>query len=405
MFQKINKEHLNDAEKQFLQDVEAGVNEKVTEAVKGLATVDTLNDTKKELAEAIGGVKAAMEKAGEKQTAKSVQDTLREKFADFIVNGKLDVKAAASAGKRVSFDVEQKAAALVTVAGNVDAANLGVEVLPGIDRYPRAWSPIRDLATVGRVEAPTLIIAEYASKDGGAEWVEEGGLKPLIDAELSQRTITAGKVAVRYKVSEELLADFPAFEAELRSEAIDSVGMKESDGILNGSGTGGEITGISSFITAYTMTGHTVDMPNYFDAIYAAVLQIRSNTYFNYMPNAVLVNISDYGTMMGTKSTTGVPLWDAYKAKFEEEGLRIIPANSSVLSAGTFIVGDWSKLQILDRTPLRVEIGWENDDFSKNLVTVVVEKRLMAFIKNQHKYAFVKDTFANVLEAITPKEG
>lgn len=405
MFEKIEKSTMTDGEKGFLTAVEQGVSEHVAEAVKGLATVEDLNQGKKELADSIASMKAQFEQnATRSETHKSIPDVMAEKYADFMQGGKLDVQAAKSARKGITFQLEQKAAGTTTIAGNItNAPNLGVELLPGIDRYPRAWSPIRDLATVGNVSAPTLIIAEYASGEGGAEWTPEGGLKPLLDADLTQRTITAGKVAVRYKVSEELLQDFPAFEAELRSEAIDSVGLKESAGILNGSGSGGEIVGVSGFMPAYTMQNHEVATPNYFDALYACIMQIRSNTQYNYEPNGVLVNIADYATMMGTKSTTGVPLYADYK-EFFQPSFRLIPVNSNVVAAGTFIVGDFSKLQIRDRTPLTVQVGWENDDFSKNLVTVVVEKRLMAYILNQHKYAFVKDTFANVLTAITPSE-
>ena len=46
-------------------------------------------------------------------------------------------------------------------------------------------------------------------------------------------------------------------------------------------------------------------------------------------------------------------------------------------------------------------LGWENDDFRKNIVTVLAEKRLMCYIKSQYKTAFVKDKFNTVIEGIT----
>lgn len=51
-----------------------------------------------------------------------------------------------------------------------------------------------------------------------------------------------------------------------------------------------------------------------------------------------------------------------------------------------------------------MSVGWENDDFRKNIVTVLAEKRLMCYIKSQYKTAFVKDKFATVIEGITPAE-
>lgn len=401
MFETIDKSKMNEGEKNFLASVESGVKAELAETAKGFATAEDVAKQKEEIAAAIQSVKSSIETLKPQVAAsKGIADVMAEKYADFMVNGKLDVQAVKSARKSISFNVARKAAATTLVSTNVNAANLGVAVLPGVDRYPREWSPIRDISSLGMVSAPTLIIAEYSTGEGGANWTEEGATKPLMDGDFSQRTITAGKVAVRYKVSDELLADFPAFEAELRSEAIDSLGMKESYGILNGSGTSGEITGVEASMPAYTMSGHAVANPNYLDAIYAAMAQISKDTYFNYQPNGVLINVADYASMMATKDSNGRPLWDSYERFFQ--GVKFIPVTNNVLSVGSFIVGDFSKLEIRDREPLRVEIGWENDDFSKNLVTIVVEKRLMAYIKNQHINAFVSDTFSNVITAITP---
>lgn len=403
MFENVTKDKMNEGEKAFLSSVESGIKEEIREATKGFATAESVESQQKEVSEALASVKASLEQMqtkAEESKVKTVSEVIAEKCKDYVHDGKLDVEGYFNSHKSLSFNIDTKAVGTVTVAGNVNAANLGVEIEPGIDRYPREWSPIREISSVGQVSAPTLIIAEYATGEGGAAWTAEGAAKPMMDGDLSQRTITVGKVAVYYKTTTELLADYPAFEAELRSDAIDQIGLKESYGILNGSGSGGEITGVTSSMPAYTMTGHAVATPNYWDAIYAAMAQINKNTYFNFKANGVLVNATDYATMMGTKDANGRPLWDSYKDQFS--GVNIIPVSNNVVAVGSFIVGDFSKLQIRDREPLHVVIGRENDDLTKNLLTVVVEKRLMAFIKNQHINAFVADTFSNVITAITP---
>lgn len=58
-------------------------------------------------------------------------------------------------------------------------------------------------------------------------------------------------------------------------------------------------------------------------------------------------------------------------------------------------------MNIRDLWELSITLGWENDDFRKNIVTVIAEKRLMCYIKSQYKTAFVKDTFSTVIEGIT----
>ena len=64
-------------------------------------------------------------------------------------------------------------------------------------------------------------------------------------------------------------------------------------------------------------------------------------------------------------------------------------------------MGDFRYLFIRDYVGLTISFGWENDDFTHNRLTVVMEKRLLAYVKAQYKTAFVTDTYANVITAIT----
>ena len=80
-------------------------------------------------------------------------------------------------------------------------------------------------------------------------------------------------------------------------------------------------------------------------------------------------------------------------------GLRV--EASTAVKQGDIVLGDFNYLNIRDVWALTITFGWENDDFTKNLVTMIGEKRLMAYIKAQYKTAFVKDTIANVITAIT----
>ena len=73
------------------------------------------------------------------------------------------------------------------------------------------------------------------------------------------------------------------------------------------------------------------------------------------------------------------------------------------MAAGEFIMGDFSYLNIRDYQVLTVSFGWENQDFTKNLVTMLGEKRLLAYIKSNYKTAFVADDFDTVITAITPE--
>ena len=62
-------------------------------------------------------------------------------------------------------------------------------------------------------------------------------------------------------------------------------------------------------------------------------------------------------------------------------GLPVIVTKS--MTAGSFLVGDFMSAGTLyDRWAPRVEVGFENDDFTKNLITIRAENRLALAVKN-----------------------
>ena len=55
------------------------------------------------------------------------------------------------------------------------------------------------------------------------------------------------------------------------------------------------------------------------------------------------------------------------------QGLRV--ETTTAVKQGDFIMGDFSYLNIRDLWNLSISLGWENDDFRKNNVPVLDEKR------------------------------
>ena len=250
---------------------------------------------------------------------------------------------------------------------------------------------------VDAVSSPSVIPPGNVQQLAG--WVQEGALKPLLDATLEEHTISAGKVAVRAKFTEETLTDFPSFVAEVEAEMINKLGLKEENGILSGRGSAGEIKGVGTDMPAFSLDSFKVEKPNMFDALVAAYAQIVSTSEMSYRPNLVLMHPLDYAAMQLTKDVNGQYLRPFRSGDELVQGLSV--ETTTTVTQGDFIMGDFNYLNIRDVWGLSMRLGWENDDFSKNIVTVLAEKRLMAYIKAQYKTAFVKDTFATVIEGIT----
>jgi hypothetical protein len=62
------------------------------------------------------------------------------------------------------------------------------------------------------------------------------------------------------------------------------------------------------------------------------------------------------------------------------------------VTANTMVVGDFTKSNLRLREDAMISIGYENDDFTKNLVTILGEIRAVHYIKTNHLKAFVNVT-------------
>ena len=378
----------------------------IAEALKGIDSKEELMSVKEQISEvkeSLVRMKGAFEKKGDKMVVKSLEQQIEEQLGGFITTDKkgakiVDLKSACEQGKghKMTLNIVVDTKAAITSAG---APHLGNVVDAAIGSEPKAESVIRKFANVANANGRSVTYAEFAAGEGDAEWVPEGGVKPVMSAEVSEVTVVAGKVALGAKLTEETLTDLPQLVAEIRAEIINRIGLAEEDGILNGNGEGGTVKGVSENMAGFSLTSLKIKEPNTFDAIVAAYTQIISTSNMAYRPNLVLVNPLDYAGMQLAKDANGQYL-RPFKAGDElVQGLQVV--TTTAVAQGTIIMGDFNYLNIRDTWELTVTFGWENDDFTKNLVTMIGEKRLVPYIKSQYKTAFVKDTIANIISGIS----
>lgn len=438
----LDKDSLSEDQKKFMEELDGSLDKAMAESVKKYLEDDMtlkelqknfqdaikkldeldkkdfgdkfdkkeLDKWKSELNQTLLALKSATEKGGNgKVHVKSIDEQIREQLDGFITKDArgceiVDLKKACKEsdnGKRKTITLFVTKDAVTTAGSNLIA---GVTVDPSVSVPPRYESDIRQYANVARISTRSLTYGEMYDILGDAEWVPEGALKPSMHAKVREVTVNAGKVALTVKLTEETLIDLPQVVAEIRSEIINRIGIAEENGILYGSGTDGEILGVFTDIPAFSLTGLSVEKPNIFDAIVASYTQVVSVSKMNYRPNLVRVNPIDLANMRLTKDSNGQYLFPPFTLANGEliQGLRI--AASPAVTQGSFVLGDFNYLNIRDYVLLTIEFGWENDDFTKNLVTMIGEKRLLAYIKANYKTAFVADEFSVVMEAIEAPE-
>jgi hypothetical protein len=101
-----------------------------------------------------------------------------------------------------------------------------------------------------------------------------------------------------------------------------------------------------------------------------------------------------------TKTSTGEYVLPAFVSRDGKEVKAVPIILNNGIPAGQYLVMDSTAAEIYTRSGLQVSIGYENDDFTKNMVTVIAEWRGLCVVKSNNEGAFVKGTFATDIAAI-----
>jgi HK97 family phage major capsid protein len=270
---------------------------------------------------------------------------------------------------------------------------------------------IESYATVTRTAKPVFTYAEYAPKDGDAAFVAEGGLKPEIDLAITVKTVGPKKVAAYEVMSEEALTDIPRMDSESKNLLLKKVILKRQSKILFGDGTSDTPIGVASLARAFSAaswTGDKVTDVNLYDVIVALANQIYTTYNYtdeaSYYPNLGVMNPSDIASLKLKKNEFGMYLFPQFQLvgsrgqSINVDGITILPQRD--IAAGKIMMGDFSKLRIVNYIDYQVKLGWINDQLIYNLFTMVGESRFFTIIKNLDRNAFIYDDISDVVNGI-----
>lgn len=376
----------------------------IEEATKDRASTKDVEELKGQLNE-IGTQLDAIQTSGRlgSQETKSFTDQIKEGL-ESNANSLADMKSDRSKGNvllNVGFNT--KAAATMTT-GNYSGGTVGLTTFdPIFTRVVRRQPFLRQIINVRPISSKYVAWAEQATPDGGAGATAEGAAKTQADFDIVESNKLVEKITSYIKVSKEALDDISFLRSEIDTELVELLNLKLDADILGGNGSTPNIKGILEYATTYnpatTVFEDAIENANNFD-VARAVVATLANT--NYMPNYMLVNPLDAGLMdmIKVSQTDGrYVLPPFYSATGQViAGLQVI-TNPGV-TAGTFVIGDFTKSNLAMREEINIQVGYENDDFTKNLVTILGEVRATHYIKTNHAGAFYKGTFATVAAAL-----
>lgn len=345
-------------------------------------------------------VKQSAEKAGQAAKEKSFGESL----ADAILAQK-DALAniyAKGSKERASFDVPVFKAAATMTRGNYSGGTVGLSTWdPSFATVARRSPFLRQLVNVRPVSSQYVAWAEQANRDGGAGQTAEGAAKTQADFDIVEANKKVEKITSYIKVSKEALADIPFLQAEINNDLLSLVNLKLDTDLLSGGGVSPALKGILEYATTFAAPSGlelSIDNANELDALRAAIAQVE-NAHFS--PNYIIMHPTDVAKIDMLKDTTNNYLTHQAAGQFMFKAFYGIPVVANTgMTQGDFLVGDFTKSNLGIREDVNISVGYDQDDFTKNLVTILAEIRAVHYIKSNHTTAFVKGDFATVKAAL-----
>lgn len=373
------------------------------EAVKSLIETsdnkENIEGIKSEIAKLEGLVEGLKEE--KRQSKNPVIKSMGQAISEAFKSAKDEILAIREKGGLLNLDV--KAAGDMTITGNYSGGVVGLSTLePGLTRIQRRRPFMRQLVNVAGTSSRFVTWIEQKNADPGeAGMTAEGALKTQTDFDLVEANCEVKKVTAFIKVSKEMVEDIPFMQGEINGELMELVELKLDQQILSGDGLGDNLTGILANATPFAAGSFalSVTSANNSDVLRIAIAQVYNN---NFMPDYILLNPEDCAAMQLTKGTDGIYTYPMFIEGADGitrvKGIPVV--ENPGVTAGTYLVGDFTKSNLRMREEMNVQIGYVNDDFTKNLMTVLCETRACHFVKSNHYGAFVTGTFATDIAAI-----
>lgn len=274
-----------------------------------------------------------------------------------------------------------KARALVSTADAsagtlIDPAYVGL-LAGGLVRPPK----LRDLLTRIPVASDHVEYVREASRVAAAAPVAEAtattgasGLKPEGGVTFAKVTEAIRTIALWVPATTRVIADAPQLRAYIDEYLDADLQTELEDQIVAGDGVGESFTGIMNTTGTQTLAA-PIAPASQLDNLRKAITLVRLNARSE--PSGVVLNPTDAQNIdllkrndeannfagPGPYSLGATRLW----------GVPVVETDA--MAVGTALVGDFSKAVLFDRQSIAITLGTINDQFVRNLVTVLGEIR------------------------------
>lgn len=381
--------------KKILEDARKNLAEVKAAMEKGEKTADDLGEAIKAVEVAEKNYEAA-KKAEEMMKSFGTLDVPKEKDDKEDEPKTIGEKAAAAVkangvSPKDAINITahgEKAAAVMTLPSSIQPA------LTDIDRrivegYRRPLL-IADLFSVERISGNAITyFVESDTVEGAPAQTNEGAKKPMVSfGNPVDKTVALKKIASYMKESSELVEDAPWL-----ADAINGRGMYQHELTVENFLVS-ELAGTSGIGSGTELTA---------DGIFKAMMKVQNDSGF--AADAIVINPSDYQTLRLAKDSNnqyygGGYFYGAYgNTPIAEQpsiwGMRTVV--TSAVDQGQCIVGAFKiGASIIRKSGVTVNIANTNeDDFIKNLITILIEERLNLAVRRPKAFVLIEAEESN----------
>ena len=348
------------------------------------------------------GFKEISTKIEKMKSVSSIAKSFSQQLRESLEANKEALKSLKEKGEgRVSF----KAVGNMTFA-NVSGGNVPVEDrMEGLNTIASRDTKFLNTLQTRATSSNVISWVAQASKEGAAGQTAEGALKNQIDFDLVVSSENVKKTTAFIKISNEMLDDTDWMQSEIEAELNRELYKAIEATAFSGNGSGANLRGVNTVATAFAITGADFNEPitnaNEVDVLVAGNLQIELAEQGS--ANYAFLNPRDVASLKVAKvSGTDKRYIDRLQAIGSSlllDGVtKIVP--TTLVPAGTFLMGNFDKAFLVEKDGVKYDLGYENDDFTKNFVTLRAEWRGAVVVKTNDRTAFVKGTFSTAIASL-----
>jgi len=295
-----------------------------------------------------------------------------------------------------------KAVGDMSLAGNTTGQIPQAERTPGISDVNERMVTLLDIVTTGSIGSNVKEWVYVANEEGVAGPTGEGLIKNQIDFDLAVGSNKVEKITAYITATDEMLEDVEGITSLIQNKLTTKVRLALEQGVYDGDGASPNLEGIvtvAPVFAAGTFAG-TVDNANEVDVLAVAQNQIELANCP--MPTAIMMNPSDVTALLLQKvSSTDkryIERLQLIAGTLSFDGVPVI--KSTMVAAGDFLMGDFTKANVDYKKGFTVEIGYNADNFVKNFKTIRGEVRAVCYVEHNDRDCFVKGTFATAKAAL-----